>query len=220
MRAHDDVGERLEDRQLVVVDDVAHAVVVVQAVLVLEHVERGAAQVPGADAVDQRGGVHELAARGVDHDGALRHACDRVGVDDVVVGVVGVHVQRDDVGRGQDLIEARIGGHRGGLVVLVGVEGHDLAAEARQTTDYGGADAAGAEHAHGQLRQVASDLAAQGVVLHMRALEDVGQATQRGQGKKQRVVGDRGGRVADVVHMQAELARVGEVDVVVADAAA
>ena len=66
--------------------------------LLLEDVERGAGDVAGAQRVDQRLGVHEVAAGGVDEPHARAHRGEAAGVDHVARVGGRRQVQRHPVG--------------------------------------------------------------------------------------------------------------------------
>ena len=69
-----------------------------------EDVERGARDLAGADRLGQRRLVDELASRGVDDPDAVSHLRDHVGADEPARVVGQRQVQRQEVGRGEDLL--------------------------------------------------------------------------------------------------------------------
>ena len=81
---HDDVGEREQARERVVVDQAARVVLVEVPRLLLVHVEPEVADAPRLEPVDHGAGVDEPAAAGVDEHHAGLHAGDAAPVDEVV----------------------------------------------------------------------------------------------------------------------------------------
>lgn len=81
------------------------AVLEEEAVLLLVHVERHAAHLAALEAPDERRGVDELAAAGVDDHDALAHARDRAVVDHVVRAVQQRAVERDDLALLDELVQ-------------------------------------------------------------------------------------------------------------------
>ena len=70
-----------------------------------EHVDRGPGDPPLLDRGRERCLVHQVAARRVDEHGRRLHQLEPLGVDQTV-GLIGVrHVQRDDVGVAQQLVQ-------------------------------------------------------------------------------------------------------------------
>ena len=72
--------------------------------LAREDVERGAGELPGRDRLRERLLVDERAARGVHEPGAVAHVRDRLAVDQAARLVGERRVERDDVGRGEQLL--------------------------------------------------------------------------------------------------------------------
>ena len=68
---YDNIREGAEDAHLIVPDDIALAVVVVETVLVFEDIESSTADFAGLQGVDQSAGVNERAARGIDDDNSF-----------------------------------------------------------------------------------------------------------------------------------------------------
>lgn len=122
-------------------------------------VEADGADLAGLQAVDDRLGVDEGAARGVDQDEAVLGAGDRLGVDEMVRLGGERAVQRDDVGAGDEVVALDIGDAdllQG--VHLVAVVRQHLAAEAQaEGARDEGADAAGADDADGARMQVVAE---------------------------------------------------------------
>jgi len=70
-----------------------------------EHVDRRTADALGLHRLRQRRFVHQLAARGVDQHRGRLHQLQARGIDQMVRLLGMRHVQRDDVGLAQQLIE-------------------------------------------------------------------------------------------------------------------
>ena len=214
------VGEAAQQRQLGVGDGVARTVIIVQAVLVFQHVQGGRAHMAALQSGDQRAAVDQAAPGGVDDDHAVLHLSQRGRVDQVVVLGGGVGVQGDDVALGAQGVEIDIPGVLRGLLVGVKVVGQQLAPEAGQVLQHCAADVPGADDAHRAAGQVAADLALQRVVLHLAPLEDVAHTAQAHHHQHDGKVCHPAGRIVHVGHPHPQLAGGLPVHVVVADGAA
>jgi hypothetical protein len=64
----------------------------------VEHVEPGMADLPALQRSDQRGFVHQRAARGIDEDDARLHARNALGIEEAAGLVAERQVQRHHIG--------------------------------------------------------------------------------------------------------------------------
>ncbi len=189
----------------------------------LEHVEAGAGDMAGLDGLGKRRLVHETAAGAVDDANARLGLGQRLGIEDVA-GLVGKrHMQRDEIGLRQQLVEldllhAHLLGPFLGKEGVVGQNAH-LEADGARADD--GADIAGADDAE----RLAGDLDAH--ELRLLPLAGLGRGVRgrklAGDGEHQRdgVLGG-GDRVAEGrVHDDDAAARGGrDIHIVDADAGA
>src|SRR5699024_3136042 len=81
----DHVGEGLQQSQVVVGDGDGLQVGVVQAALLLQHIQGGGPHLPALDGLDEGGGVDQVPPGGVDEDDPVLHFGEALPVDDVVV---------------------------------------------------------------------------------------------------------------------------------------
>src|SRR5699024_887469 len=102
------VGETAQQGQLGVGDGVPGAVVVVQAVLVFQHVQGRGAHAAALQGGDQRAAVDQGAPGGVDDHHPVLHFGQRRFVDQVMVLGGGVGVQGDDVALGAQGVEVHV----------------------------------------------------------------------------------------------------------------
>lgn len=220
--ADNDVGEREETHEDVVLDDVAAMVVVKNGCFVFIDVEGDAGEAAVLEGVDDGSGIDQAAARGVDEDGVVGEQRQGMRVDDVLgrLGERAVEAQdvalREEVGEGVDVGAVGGEGRVGERVV-----GEDAAAEAGgHDAGEGDADAARADEADGFAVEGAAGEADEGEV----AFPDAGvgavgfavEGLQEGDGE----LGDGFGAVGgDVGDGEAEGLGGGEVDVVGAGAA-
>ena len=102
------VGHQLADVLLVGVDRRDQLRLLADQRLVGQHVEAGGGELAAAQRLDQGAGIDDAAAGGVDQDGALLHAGEGFGVDQVLGLRQRRHVQGDDVGAGQQFLHIHI----------------------------------------------------------------------------------------------------------------
>ena len=203
------------DTAVVVVIDADHIVLALEAV----HADR--ADAAGFDAVDERTGVDERAARTVDDDNAGLHLLDGLCVDHVIGAVIEERVQRDDIRLGIQRFERNVlHAHLLHLLRRIRVVRDDAAAEAGQVADNGLADAAGADNADSQVLHLHAARragSAERIVRRVRAEHDVARLANAHQHEHDRIVGNRIRRVARVRYAQTEALCSLEVYVVKAD---
>jgi hypothetical protein len=126
--------------------------------LARKDVERGAADGSRLDRGRERPFVHEPAARAVHHDAAVPQPPDALGVEDVARGVGERRVKRNDVGRGDQLVELHA--LRSELELrrrLIGEEGvvdHDVHPERQEPGRHLAPHAAAADEAEGLVLQL------------------------------------------------------------------
>jgi hypothetical protein len=127
--------------------------------LAVVDVERGAGDAAAAQGLDQRGLVDEGAARRVDEEGPQLHAPELGRADEPARRFAEHEVNRDDVGRGQELVlfDATGRGLGRALVGEVGAPGEDVHAEGGADAGDPGAELAEAEHAEGLAVQAHAD---------------------------------------------------------------
>ena len=126
-----------------------------------EHVERRAGNLAGLERGDERGLIHQFAARAIDDAHALLHGGQGFGVDDAL-GLRGeADVQGEIIGGSEELVhgdeaDAVFAGHGGGDK---GIAADDFEAETAGAARYFKPDAAEAEDAEclaAQLRRLAA----------------------------------------------------------------
>ena len=83
MLRHDDVRELAQVGHIAVRDDVIAAVLVVDAVFLIENVQRERADLLRFNAADHIRNIHQLAAGAVDDGDAVLHSGDGLGVHKV-----------------------------------------------------------------------------------------------------------------------------------------
>ena len=220
MVGQDHVGHGAQSSQLRIGDHIAHAVVVVQAVLVFQHVQTGSTHLPAFQRSQQSVAVDQLAAGGV-HDGhAGLHLGKGLGVEQVVVLLGSVGVQGDNIALGKQGLQRHILCDLLYLIVLVQVVGQQFTAKAGQVLQHGLPDAPRADNAHGAVGDVPADLALQGVVLQLAPLEDVSRLAQAHQHQHNGKVRHAIGGIIHVGHLHAQLPGLFQIHMVVADGAA
>ena len=205
MVGQDDVWHAAQSCQLRVGDHVAHAVIIVQAVLVFQHVQRRAAQLSAFQPGDEGIAVDQLAAGGVDDHRAGLHGRNGFGIDQMMVLLRGVGVQGNDVAFSQQGLQRHILGDLLHLVVLIQVVGQQAAAEAGQVLQHRAADASRADDAHRAGGDVPADLTLQGVILCFAPLEDMPGLAQAHEHEHNGKVGHTVGRVVHIGHLHAQL---------------
>ena len=220
MVGQDHVGHGAQGSQLRVRDHIAHAVVVVQAVLVFQHVQTGSTHLPAFQRSQQSVAVDQLAAGGV-HDGHTGlHLGKGIGVEQMVVLLGSVSVQGDDIALRDQGLQRHILCDLLHLIVLVQVVGQQFTAKAGQVLQHGLPDAPRADNAHGAVGDVPADLALQGVVLQLTALEDMPRLAQAHQHEHNGKVRHTVGGIIHIGNLHAQLPRLFQIHMVVADGAA
>ena len=136
----------------------------------------------------------------------------------VLLGSVGV--QGDDITLGKQGLQRHILCDLLHLVVLVQVVGQQLTAKAGQVLQHGLPDAPRADNAHGAVGDIPADLALQGIVLHFTALEDVPRLAQAHQHEHNGKVRHTVGGIIHVGYLHAQLPRLFQIYMVIADGAA
>ncbi len=133
----DDVVERQQARQRVVVDNLVRAVFVEVLALLLVDIQSGRSDLFVFQSFDEGVGVDELSAAGVDDHHAVLHLADGVVVDEVLRLLRQGAVQGDDVRAVVELVECGID-HlvlAGKVVVGIEVVGQYVHAEAAEDAD-------------------------------------------------------------------------------------
>ena len=136
----------------------------------------------------------------------------------VILGQAG-RVQRDGVGLRKQRVQVNVRGVRADVVVGVRVVRKNLATKAAQVAHHRGANAPGADDAHRGGGDVLAQLAVQAKVLRRGVARQQLDLALRHEHQHDGVVGHALWRVRRVRHAHAQLARVGHVDVLVADGA-
>ncbi len=218
MGGDDHVGEGQQARQHVVLQRLVGAVLEEQLGLLLVDVQAQVAELAALQRADQRRGVDQRAASGVDQHGAALHPRQAVAVDQVAGGRVQRAVQAEDVALGEQGIEVRVlaaeGGQRG---VGLRVDQQHAAAEAEHDAREHRADLPAADHPDGLAVQVESGQAVQREVAFAGAVEGAVDAPVQRQDQRHRMFGHRVRRVGrHPHHRQVEGRGGGQVDMVVA----
>ena len=216
----DHIGHAAQSRQLRVRDHIAHAIIIVQAVLIFQHVQARRANLAAFQPGDQCIAVDQLAAGGVDDGHARLHALNCFGVDEMVILLRSVGVQSDDIAFRQQGLQRHILGDLLYLVVGVQVVGQQAAAKAGQMLQHRAANAACTDHTHSAGGNIAADFSLQGVVLRFAALEDVPCLAQAHQHEHNGKVCNAVWRVVHIGHLHAQFPGRLAVYVVIADGTA
>jgi hypothetical protein len=145
MAGDDDLGEGQQPRQHVVLDDLVRKVLEEDVGFFLIDIQAHRPDLAALERMDQRKRIDEAAAAGIDQHHAVLHQTERPAVDEVVRFGRQRTMQRDDVGAGEQVVQADVA-HAGldRLGTLDRIEGQDLAAEAAKDARRHDADAAGA----------------------------------------------------------------------------
>ena len=167
-------------------------------ILVLVDVHGKSRELAGFQRVQHGLRVHQPAARGVDQDRAGLHHRKCGCVDQVAV--FGRHgaMEQQRVGLTQQRVAVDVLRDGADAVLFAGVAGQQAAAKAAEDAQRGLADAARAQHAHGQRADLAPAQAQYEVVLPVDAVQLLAELAQRAQ-QQYGVLGDGAGRISGYV---------------------
>ena len=129
-------------------------------------------------------------------------------------------MQGDDITLGKQGVQRHILRDPLYLVALVQVVGQQTAAKAGQVLQHSLSDASRANDTHSAVGDIPSELALQGVVLHFATLEDVPRLAQAHQHEHNGKVRHALGRIIRIGDLHAQLPRLFQIYMVVADGAA
>ena len=218
----DDVGEREEAGEGVVVDDFVGLVLVEVVALFLVNVEAGGAYLLIFQALDKLVGVDELTAPGVDNHDAGLHFINRLAVDEIFCFGRERAVESDDVRVLVQLVEGDVaetlrGGIRGVGEDIVGEDFHPETLE--DVNQYAG-DFPGADDTHRLAVHVETHEAVEREVAVARPPAGTGNLTIEGKHQGDSVFRHGVGRISrDADDADAILPGGSQIDVVVAGAA-
>ncbi len=186
----------------------------------LEHVEGGAGDLAGFQGFGKGGLIHQTAAGAVDDPHAFLCLCKGFGVQDAA-GLVGQrHMQGDEIGLCQQLIELHLGhAHRlGALFGQEGIVGQYLHVQAKGAVADDAADIAGADHAEGLVVKLDPHEARLFPLAGMGGDRGFGQLPRHGKHHRNRMFGGGDGVAEGRVHHDHAVARGGgNVNVINAD---
>ncbi|MNL12556.1 hypothetical protein D3C87_1334280 [compost metagenome] len=217
MGRDDDVRERQQPRQNIVLQRQVGPILEEQLRLFFIHIQPQITQLPALEGVNQRGRVHQATATGIDQHCPRLHVRQGFAVDQMLALIVERAVQADDLRLGQQLRQTQVAGaERFDLRVGVRVVGQQLATETVHDFRERCADLPGADHADGFAHQVETGQPMQAEIAFAGTVVGAVQAAVECQDQRHGMFGHRMGRVGrNAHHRQPETFRGREVDMVV-----
>lgn len=191
MRGDDDVGKGHQAGEHVVLNDLVGKIAEEEIGFFLVDIEAQRADAFVFEGLDDRAGVDDRAAVGVDQHDVWLDVSQEVGVDELV-GLWGEWaVECDDVAGGGEVFQGEIlDAERDAFIADDGVERDELAAEAAEDVGDAGADAAGADDPDGFFVHIEAEESVEGEVLLAHALHGAVQLAIQHEHEADGVFGD------------------------------
>ena len=154
----DHVRKRAQDGHLPIINDISDTVVVVKSVLILQYIERRAADLSALQGIDERRRVDQLSPSRIHDENPLPHLREGIGIQKVIILRGRVRVQCNRTALLVQLIQGDILRVLPGFFILTGIVAQDPAAEAGQMSDHRRADPPGPDDADRLEADVIADL--------------------------------------------------------------